>query len=265
MRRLLPILCVVLHAFPLKADTSLALADSAKAELPIYIRGQFTTTNKGVSLFPAFSLGRPATMLEMKIGGRFHVDPELRYATDGTPWSYIAWMRYEWLNTSTFNLRVGGHASVLFSKKEITWPSGMVEERILGNRFLAAEIAPTWKFGSRASAGLYYLHSRGLDPGSISFAHFAVAHGRLAGMKVGKKATLEFRPQVYYLQMDQNWGIYACGTVQMDIRNSPWALQTIVNQPVVSHIPNGNTLLYNFSLLYKFNQEYLPYRPIIAI
>lgn len=84
-------------------------------------------------------------------------------------------------------------------------------------------------------------------------------------MKVGKKATLEFRPQVYYLQMDQNWGVYACGTLQMDLRNSPWALQTIINQPLVSHIPNGNSLLYNVSLLYKFNQEYLPYRPIIAI
>lgn len=99
MRRLLPILCVVLHALPLKAHSASILNDSTKGEQPIYILGQFTTTDKGISLFPAFSLGRPATMLEMKIGGRFHVDPELRYATDGTPWSYIAWMRYEWLNT----------------------------------------------------------------------------------------------------------------------------------------------------------------------
>ena len=57
-----------------------------------HFSGQVTVTNNGISLIPSFSLGEPAALFNLSMGrGRFSFDPELRFALEGKPWSFIFW------------------------------------------------------------------------------------------------------------------------------------------------------------------------------
>lgn len=53
---------------------------------------KFTGTNNGISIVPAFSLGRPALMYQgafMQSNGKVRLEPEIRMSYDGEPWSTL--------------------------------------------------------------------------------------------------------------------------------------------------------------------------------
>lgn len=51
-----------------------------------HFSGSASITNNGISLVPGFSLGRPAALLLLSMGGeRFSIDPDIRFALDGKP------------------------------------------------------------------------------------------------------------------------------------------------------------------------------------
>lgn len=62
-------------------------ADETK---PVYhFNGNVSVTNNGFSLIPSFSLGKPATIATLSVGGeRFSLDPQFRFDLEGLkPWS----------------------------------------------------------------------------------------------------------------------------------------------------------------------------------
>jgi hypothetical protein len=47
----------------------------------INLRGSVSVTNNGFSFIPSFTLGKPATVVNLSVGGkRFSFEPELRFA-----------------------------------------------------------------------------------------------------------------------------------------------------------------------------------------
>ena len=52
--------------------------------------GKINLTNNGFSFIPLFSLGKPATTVNLSVGGkRFSFDPQFRFDLDGMkPWSF---------------------------------------------------------------------------------------------------------------------------------------------------------------------------------
>jgi hypothetical protein len=79
--------------------------DSVKVKEPLKASGNLNISNNGLSLFPNFSLGRPAAIVNMSVGARgFSFEPELRWGLDGKPWSYIYWLRYRTKSTNKFTL-----------------------------------------------------------------------------------------------------------------------------------------------------------------
>ena len=58
-------------------------------------------------------------------------------------------------------------------------------------------------------------------------------------------------PQVYYLCMDQDDGLYANATLSLAIRNFPLSIGTILNQEITSRI-DSEVFNWNLSLIYNF-------------
>src|ERR1043166_1493193 len=66
-----------------------------------HFRGAVTVTNKGISLVPTFTLGKPATIFDLSMGKKkLYFEPQLRFALEGKPWSFLIWWRYRLLNNS---------------------------------------------------------------------------------------------------------------------------------------------------------------------
>ncbi len=75
-----------------------------------HFSGAASVTNNGISLIPSFSLGKPAALLLMSLGGRrFSIDPDIRFALDGKPWTFLFWARYKLLTQGRFRMNTGAH------------------------------------------------------------------------------------------------------------------------------------------------------------
>ncbi|HEY6975356.1 MAG TPA: hypothetical protein VH396_03645 [Chitinophagaceae bacterium] len=79
-----------------------------------HFSGAAGITNNGISLIPTFSLGKPAAIFDMSIGGKFSFDPELTFSLKGKPWYFLFWFRYKLVNSSRFRMHVGTHLGLNF-------------------------------------------------------------------------------------------------------------------------------------------------------
>ena len=62
---------------------------------------------------------------------------------------------------------------------------------------------------------------------------------------------LQFSPQVYYLRMAGQDGVYAYSTVTLADRKLPVSISALINQPIQSRIVGGQDFLWNVSLTYS--------------
>lgn len=217
--------------------------------------GNITLTNNGISLLPTFSLGEPAVIFEMKVGGRLSFEPQFRFSLEAQPWSFIFWWRYKIFNTEKFRLNVGAHPALLFSSStsEI---DGNQENVLEARRYLASEISPNYMLTKNISVGMYYLYSHGLDAGGTKNVNFITLNSRISNINLSKQIYLTVHPQLYYLKMDQRDGFYVTSSFALAKRNFPLSLHSIINKTIKTDILGSKDFVWNVSLIYSFNKEY---------
>lgn len=221
-----------------------------------HVGGAVTATNNGISLLPSFSLGRPALMFDLSVGNKkISFDPQLRFAMDGKPWSFIFWWRYKVVKTERFTFNVGAHPAVIF-RPERMMVGGVSREVMTSQRYLAAEVVPNFWINKTTSVGFYYLHSGGLDPGTVNGTDFITVNANFNDIPLGKKAYLKFNPQVFFLKMDDKSGYYVTGTITLSGRKFPLSVQSILNKAINTTIVAKSDFLWNLSLIYSFNHNY---------
>ena len=132
-----------------------ALAQQTEnAERRTHVAGAVTITTKGISLIPAFSLGKPAGIVDVAIAaGALSFEPQFRLGLNGKPWSFIFWGRYRPLTSGKFRLGVGAHPSVLF-RTIIDSTGGVPRETIVVVRYLAGEVNPGYSLANSLSVGI---------------------------------------------------------------------------------------------------------------
>ena len=103
-----------------------------------------SVTNNGISLIPTFSLGKPAVIFDMSVGGRkLSFEPQFRFSMEGKPWSFLFWWRYKLINTNRLRMSIGAHPALNFRTLSVTI-NGEVDEIMETRRFLAGELAPNY-------------------------------------------------------------------------------------------------------------------------
>lgn len=222
----------------------------------ISFNNTISITNNGISLIPTFSLGKPATIIELSVRKkRFSFDPQLRFALkDAKPWSFVFWMRYKCIDTKKFKLGIGAHPSFVFQ----TTPAivnGIQKDLITTKRFFASEFVPTYIVNKKVSFGLYYLYSRGLDLG-LKNTHFICANGYFSNIKLYSDFNLKFVPQFYYLRLDSKSGFYTASTITLVKQKFPISISSTINKKINSTIASEN-LVWNVSLNYSFGGKYV--------
>lgn len=222
-----------------------------------HLGGVVTVTNNGISLLPTFSLGKPAVMFDMNVGNRrLTFEPQFRFSLKGKPWNFLFWWRYKLLHTGKFRLQVGAHPAIAFRKVPVT-VNGDVSETTVAQRYLAGEFSPSYFITKNFSVGLYYLHAHGFAESSTSNTHFITVNSSLSNIRLSEQFSLRFSPQAFYLRMDEKSGYYVTSTLALAKRNFPLSLQSILNKTIRSNIPARNDFVWNVSLIYSFNREYV--------
>lgn len=224
---------------------------------PSYFRGNISVTNNGLSLIPAFSLGRPAAIFELSMGGdRLSFDPELRFALDGKPWSFIFWWRYKIVKTDKFNLHVGAHPAFIFTTTMVPDANGQMVEKTEVQRFFAAEISPTYTISPKTKVSFLYLAGRSLGKVPYALNQFVTIGPSFTNIPISQKYFFNARPQVFYLKMNEKDGFFASSSMVIGRKNFPISLGGIVSKVIVSEIEVDNWI-WNISLIYSFNNEFV--------
>lgn len=237
------LLMVSFDAFSQKSD-SLIIAE------PLHASANLNISNNGLSLFPNFSLGRPAVIINLSLQKKgFAFEPELRWGLDGKPWSYIYWFRYRYRPSKKLELRAGVHPAYIFSENEVMI-NGKPEMRYISQRYAAAEIAPTYKFSDKFSLGVHYVSGRGLDPYAIRSSHFFSVQPSFSNIKLNKDIFIGFNPQVFFLQLADDKGFYFSEYLSINKRNFPVYLSSVFTYKIKSDVA-GDKVVWNVGINYK--------------
>lgn len=221
-----------------------------------HFSGSVSITHNGISLIPTFSLGKPASIIMLSMGGeRFSFDPDLRFALEGKPWSMLFWFRYRLVNSGKFRLGIGAHPALNFRSMRLP-VNGDSADVILARRFLAAEIAPGYQLSENVSVGIYYLGSKGFDINVPKTTHFLTLNSTIANIPLPAHMHLRLNPQVYWLKQDKNDGFYFTATVTLTMQKFPLSVSAIFNKELSGDIPGSKDFVWNTSLVYSFSKKY---------
>jgi hypothetical protein len=214
-------------------------------------RGTASLTQNGISLVPSFSLGDPALLFDLKFTkGKLSFEPDMRFALDGKPWSFIFWFRYKAIENKRFSLRLGAHPALNFRTVNII-RNNKPEELLEARRYLAAEVAPTYKISDNIGIGAYYLYGHGFDEG-VKNTHFMVLNSYFNNLYLSEKLYFNISPQVYYLLTDDLKGFYFVGFVSLIKKDFPISVSAILNKAIDTEIVPEDDFTWNISLVYSF-------------
>jgi hypothetical protein len=225
------------------------------AKEPPHFGGAVTVTTKGISIIPNLTLGKPAAIFDMSVGRKLSFEPQFRFSLEGKPWSFLFWWRYEMINTNKFLFKIGAHPAFAF-KTVIDSTNGESHEIIRTQRYLAAELVPTYLITKNVGVGFYYLYSHGMEKDITQNTNYLALRVVFLNIKLSDKVYMRFNPQVYYLRLDENDGYYFNATMTLAMHNFPLSITSLINKTIETNIPIDENFLWNVSLVYTFNKKY---------
>ena len=220
-----------------------------------HFSGTVSVTNNGISLVPTFSLGKPAVIFNLSLGKkRLSFEPDMRFALEGKPWSFLFWWRYKLVQDKKFRVTLGAHPALNFKTSTVIL-NGVSKDLLIARRYLAGELVPNYTVGKNISVGMYYLYSRGIDRDAPRNTHFLTLNSNFSAIKLYDKYFMKFVPQLYYLKQDKLEGYYGTATITLARRGSPFSLSSTVNKTIRTDIVSKE-FVWNLNLVYAFKNSY---------
>ena len=220
-----------------------------------HFSGNILATNNGISLIPSFNLGRPAVVFNLSIGNeKLSFDPQLRFAMEGKPWSFIFWWRYKIIENEKFQMRLGAHPALSFKEINVI-KDGTEMEIIRVRRYLAGEVAPTFKVSKNISLTPYYLYAYGVENDITKNTHYIALQSSFSNLKLSEQISMSLTPQIYYLKMDNPDGFYVASGISFTKKNFPFSVSAMINKTIDSEIASKD-FIWSVSLVYSFAKNY---------
>jgi hypothetical protein len=222
--------------------------------------GAVTIQSKGISTIPNLTLGKPAVVFDMKMGRKLTFEPQFRFALDGKPWAMVFWWRY--YGSFSDKLKVTLHTNYSLSYKNITsyTSSGASQEIIRTTRYLVGAVAPNYQFNKYISFGMYLFYNWGIEKFITRNTYMVSFRPSISNIPITKNIAARLNPEIYYLKMDDNDGMYLNTTSLISKKNFPLSVSALINKPLKSNIPSEYDFLWNVGLIYTFNKKYIEAR-----
>lgn len=250
--------CRMILVLAISATTAFSNAQTTDStKVASTFGGNITLTTKGISTIPNFTLGKPAAIFELSMGRRkVFFEPQFRFGLNGKPWSFIFWWRYRLIRSEKMHLTVGAHPAITFKTMPLV-NNGTTRDYLVADRYLAAEMIPSWLISRNVSVGVHYLYSLGLEKDITRNTHFISLRSSFSNIGITDQYFLRFNPQIYYLIMDERDGFYVNSTIALVKRDFPIYLSSQINTPLTTDIPSDTKVLWNISMIYNFGREYV--------
>ncbi len=245
------IIALFLCCFALNADAQ--TIDSTKKITTF--SGSLGITNNGFSIVPAFSLNAPAAIVLLGWRkGKFSIEPELRVTPDVKKGGILLWFRYHAIQKGNFTFRTGFHPAMNLQPREITLNNAPYTINQM-RRFLAWELAPSYKINKHIGVGLYYLQGNGLQKDGPQTSHFVSFNPSFTNISLGKNMKFSIIPGAFYLNLDGYEGTYFTNVTSLSHNKYPITFTTGINKTIKSNLPGNKDFLWNVGLNYVFRKK----------
>jgi len=250
--KLILILLLVVFSSTLSARES----DSTNIKINNF-GGAITIQSKGISTIPNLTLGKPAAIFDMKVGRKLTFEPQFRFDLKGKPWAMVFWWRYY---ASIGNkVKVTLHTNYSLAYKSLTYytSSETPQEVIRTTRYLVAAIQPNYQFNKYIGAGMYLFYNRGLESYITQNTIMLSLRPSFSNIPITKSISARINPEVYYLKMDENDGVFFTTRFFISKNECPLSVSGLITKPLRSNIPSDYDFLWNIGLSYTFNKSYV--------
>ena len=221
--------------------------------------GAVTIQSKGISTIPNLTLGKPAVVFDMKVGRKLTFEPQFRFALEGKPWAIVFWWRYNTSISDKFRLTLSTNHSL--SYKTITTItdtlSGISQEIIRTTRYLAGVVAPNYQFNKYIGVGMYLFYTHGIEKFITQNTYMVSLRPTISNIPITKNIVGRVSPDLYYLKMDNNDGMFFTTRFLVSKNNYPLSISGLINKRLKSSIPSEYDFLWNVGLTYTFNNKYM--------
>jgi hypothetical protein len=246
---------ILLSLISLSQILSAQKNDSTTAKVNSF-GGAVTIQSKGISTIPNLTLGKPAAIFDMKVGRKLTFEPQFRFALDGKPWAMVFWWRYYGSIGNKF--KVTFHTNYSLAYKSITYytSSGTPREIIRTTRYLVAAIQPNYQINKYIGAGMYLFYNHGLESYITQNTVMLSLRPSFSNIPVKKNISVRINPEIYYLKMDDNDGVFFTTRFLISKNDFPLSVSGLITQPLRSNIPSDYDFIWNVGLSYTFNKMY---------
>jgi len=237
---------------------TISAQDIDTPERVYHFNGTVNVTNNWFSFIPLFSLGKPAAIVNLSVGGdRFSFDPQFRFDLDGLkPWTLIFIWRYEVIQKEKFQLKVGAHLPTYSFREVSSEIDGETQIRLVPYRVMASELLPTFTISKHVSVGAYYIHGFALEKfDDIKHIDFLSLRAYITHLHISRQFYLNWNPEVYFLNLYGTGGYYAAQTFALGHDKIPLSISTTMNIKLKSDIETQD-FDWNVSLAYTFGGQF---------
>jgi len=135
--------------------------------------------------------------------------------------------------------------------------NGAPNDVVKARRFYPTlELIPTYKINKTTSIGIYYLFGVGIEKEVATVNNFISLRADFNRINVSKNFYLRFNPQLYFLSIDCNTGIYLAGSLTVAKKNFPLNISSNFNKAIKSSI-NANPFAWNIGVNYEFTSQFI--------
>lgn len=227
-----------------------AQKDSTKDQATL--SGVVIITSNGISQIPTYSLDKPAISaffyLKLK---RFSYEPDINYGIDGRPWGMGNTFMYLIMDKKKLKFKSGLGLGLAFSYPDVLQGGRLVKIN-KAERYLIVKIIPTYLFSKKSSLSLIYWNAHNLEKESIKLINFLSAVVSITNVPVGKKMYCSFFPQIFYLNVDRQDGIFFSPTVGFGLNKFPLFFSSQVNTTLITNMNPDPGFKWNVALNYNF-------------
>ena len=220
---------------------------------PFKFSGTLILSTNGISPIPAFSLDKPAVLVNLSLRKRrFSFNPEMSFSTKGIPWYLNNFFRYRLIEKKRFQFQTGLIWGIGYSYPKVI-QNGISRTIAKAERFLWLELVPKYKISEKVAISSTTFSGYNFEPGSVKRINYISLIGNITKIKLHNFIYGSFFPQLFYLNIDnKSDGFFVAGVLGIGHNKLPLFLSAQVNQTLTTTITPDPGFKWNVSLSYSF-------------
>ncbi len=215
--------------------------------------GNLNFTTNGISPIPAFSLGKPAILINLSLKNKkFSYDPEMAFSIKGVPWFFNNFFRYKLIEKTKFQFRTGLNWAISYSYPQVRL-NGVDQTIARGERFLWLELMPRYKISEKIAISSITFSGYNFEPGSVKRINYISIMGNFTKLRLTQVFYCNIFPQLFYLNLDgSSDGFFVSGIMGIGHSKFPLFVSIQVNKTLTTSISPDPGFKWNVRLAYSF-------------